>query len=560
MLSSLINIQYCYDYLLNQIPTGLLLYSHVPTAIAALLFGIFLIYKTRNLASGTLFVVCASFAAWCFLDLASWFSFLGSSSTMFTWSLVDLFSLIFFVFSYYFLYAFITKKDLPGWHKVIGALMLLPTAIWTFLGSNLTSFNSNYCEAIENELVTLYPYYVQGIVLLAVIVLTIVQYRKYQDRRHKREILLAGTGVTLFLGFFFAATLAVNMLVNYEIVEYAYNFEIYGLFGMPVLLVLLVYLVVKYQSFNIRLIGAQALVVSLIALIASQFFYTQEITSQVLNAVTLVVSIAFGYLLVKGIKRDIKAKEEIERLAGTLKKSNDRLIELDTQKTEFVSFATHQLRAPLASMKGYVSLILEGDYGQITEEVRQSLNVIFESCKTLANVVDGYLNISRIELGTMKYDFAPLDVGKLVEEVVRELKPNIEKSGLQFDLVYDKAVPFMVSADQDKLKQVIANLIDNSVKYTPKGEMHVAVEKNVTKNTVLFSVKDTGIGMSKETIPKLFEKFIRASNANKANIHGTGLGLFVAKEIVGAHKGRVWAESQGDGKGSQFYVELPLIK
>ena len=194
MLSSIINIQYCYDYLLNQIPTGLLLYSHVPTAIAALLFGIFLIYNARNLASGTLFVVCASFATWCFLDLASWFSFLGSSITMFTWGLVDLFSLLFFFFSYYFLYVFITKNDLPILHKVIGSVILLPTVVWTFLGSNLTSFNSNYCEAIENELVTLYPYYVQGIILLAVIVLIIYQYRKTQDKKHKREIILAGSG------------------------------------------------------------------------------------------------------------------------------------------------------------------------------------------------------------------------------------------------------------------------------------------------------------------------------------------------------------------------------
>mgnify|MGYP000632599809 FL=1 len=386
-------------------------------------------------------------------------------------------------------------------------------------------------------------------------------FRRTKDRVHRREIALAGTGIALFLGFFFSATLSVNLLVNYDIVEYAYNFEIYGLFGMPILLIALVYLVVKYKAFNVRLIGAQALVVSLVVLIGSQFFFIQNSASRILNVLTLVVSIVFGYFLVVGVKKEVESREKIEKLAGELKKANTRLLELDKQKSEFVSFATHQLRAPLTAMKGYTSLILEGEMGATTNQVREAVGRIYDSSKTLTNIVDDYLNISRIELGTMKYSFEVLNLKDLVESVIGELKPNIDRSGLAFAFSQVPADPkerFMVHADKDKLKQVVANLIDNSVKYTPKGSLEVGLLKSASDRKIVFSVKDTGVGIAPAVMPKLFQKFIRADNANKQNIYGTGLGLFVAKEIVSAHKGRIWAESDGEGKGSTFYLELEM--
>jgi signal transduction histidine kinase len=156
----------------------------------------------------------------------------------------------------------------------------------------------------------------------------------------------------------------------------------------------------------------------------------------------------------------------------------------------------------------------------------------------------------------------PLDMNALVSEVAGELKPNIQKSGLKFDYKAIGEGPWTVSADPDKLKQVIANIIDNSVKYTPSGSLSIALERVPNADgtiPVRFSVTDTGIGIAPGVMPKLFQKFSRADNANKQNIHGTGLGLFIVREIVNAHKGRVWAESEGEGKGSKFIVELPAV-
>ncbi len=237
------------------------------------------------------------------------------------------------------------------------------------------------------------------------------------------------------------------------------------------------------------------------------------------------------------------------KYAKFLEKSND-------DKSEFVGFASHQLRSPLTAMKGYASLIIEGDYGPVSDDLKKAAQIIFDSTKTLASVVDDYLNVSRIELGEMKYNFTRFDLKDLVQEVINEHKPNVDAAGLALEFIPGKQSSYDLIADKEKLKQVIANIFDNSVKYTPHGSITVRLERIGDKARIV--IKDTGIGISKEVIPKLFGKFKRAANANKTNIRGTGLGLFIAKEIITAHKGRVWVESEGDGKGSEFYIEVNL--
>jgi signal transduction histidine kinase len=297
--------------------------------------------------------------------------------------------------------------------------------------------------------------------------------------------------------------------------------------------------------------------------VGSEFFLIKDFGNKILNMVTFLVSVVGGILLVRSVEKEIQAREkiefqkkEMEIINLKLSAANDRLKDLDKQKTEFVSFASHQLRSPLTAMKGYASLILEGDYGPITEDLKKAAQIIFDSTKTLAIVVDDYLNVSRIELGQMKYDFASFDLRVLVQDVVDELKPNVEKAGLKLESNFEEGVAYTVKGDKEKLKQVVTNIVDNSVKYTPSGKISISLEEDNKKIRLI--VTDTGIGIAKEVIPKLFSKFSRAANANKTNMRGTGLGLFIAREIVNAHKGKIWVESEGDGKGSKFVVEIPV--
>jgi len=214
-------------------------------------------------------------------------------------------------------------------------------------------------------------------------------------------------------------------------------------------------------------------------------------------------------------------------------------------------------------MKGYASLILEGDMGTVQGPLQEAVSRIFESANTLASIVNDYLNITRIELGTMKYAFETIDLKQLIVDTIAELKPNIDElTQIKFSFTAeDSDVDYRITADKDKLKQVIANLVDNSLKYTPQGSVHARLSYDRKRHKFEFKIQDTGIGIAPEVLPRLFQKFSRAENANKTNIRGTGLGLYVAKEIVKAHQGELRAESRGEGKGSTFIVEIePLAK
>ncbi|KKR91268.1 MAG: Multi-sensor signal transduction histidine kinase [Candidatus Woesebacteria bacterium GW2011_GWA1_41_13b] len=161
----------------------------------------------------------------------------------------------------------------------------------------------------------------------------------------------------------------------------------------------------------------------------------------------------------------------------------------------------------------------------------------------------------------MKYEMSIIDMGKMVESVVNELKPNVMRRGLTMTFSGAEG-PYNILADSGKLNQVFLNVIDNAVKYTPKGSIAIKIERRQEgdKKMIRFSSKDTGVGMDQATLPKLFEKFVRASGAGEINITGTGLGLYVAKQIVEAHGGKIWAESEGKGQGSTFIMEMTETK
>lgn len=235
-------------------------------------------------------------------------------------------------------------------------------------------------------------------------------------------------------------------------------------------------------------------------------------------------------------------------------KQAEALAELDRLKSEFLSVASHQLRAPITAIRGYSSLILEGDYGVPLETMKEPLGRIEESARGMTNSIEDYLNVSRIEQGRMKYEKSSFNVVEVAQKIVDELSPIASRKGLTFSLVPFEE-PLVVNADVGKVKQVISNLVDNAIKYTEKGGVTVTFAKKLGKVQIIIS--DTGVGIAPDEINGLFEKFRRARNANKINTSGTGLGLYVAKQLVEGHSGTIRAESEGEGKGSTFTVEFP---
>lgn len=244
----------------------------------------------------------------------------------------------------------------------------------------------------------------------------------------------------------------------------------------------------------------------------------------------------------------------VEERTAELKAANVQLKKLDKAKSEFISIASHQLRTPLTVIKGYISMINQGDFGKVPKKITSPMDKVFKSTIRIISLVEDLLNISRIESGRMKYELAKNDIVELVDEVCEELTQHAKNKGLKLECnLPKKKIPQFVF-DRKKIREVIMNVVDNAIKYTEKGKVSVSLEKKDSK--ILFEVKDTGRGLADEDIDILFQKFSRATGAQQVHTEGTGLGLYIAKKIVDKHGGKIWAESEGRGEGATFKLTL----
>jgi signal transduction histidine kinase len=201
-------------------------------------------------------------------------------------------------------------------------------------------------------------------------------------------------------------------------------------------------------------------------------------------------------------------------------------------------------------------MMLEKDYGEIPDKMSQPLKNVYASNERLINLVGDILNISKIEAGKMEMDWEKASLEEMILDIMNELKVKADARKLY--LKYEKpANPIPdIMVDKTKIRQVIMNLIDNSIKYTEKGGTTIKLLKLDSRLRV--EVSDTGMGIDKEYIGRLFQSFSRANVGARTHPEGTGLGLYIARRFIEMHKGKIWVESMGKGKGSTFYIELPI--
>lgn len=261
---------------------------------------------------------------------------------------------------------------------------------------------------------------------------------------------------------------------------------------------------------------------------------------------------------VVGIALDSKLLfEENQQVLRELQKTNEKLKQLDETKDEFISMASHQLRTPLTSVKGYLSMVLEGDAGDIGEMQRKLLDQAFVSSQRMVYLIADLLNVSRLRTGKFVIEAVESNLAEVVEGEIGQLKETAVGRGLE--LTYDKPDNFpTLYLDETKLRQVIMNFTDNAIYYTPKGG-HIKVKLEDKGESIELTVTDDGMGVPKAEQPHLFTKFYRAGNAQKARPDGTGLGLFMAKKVIVTQGGSLIFTSQ-EGKGSTFGFAFPKSK
>ena len=227
-------------------------------------------------------------------------------------------------------------------------------------------------------------------------------------------------------------------------------------------------------------------------------------------------------------------------------------LEVEQMKQELISIATHELRTPITGVKGYLDMILGGDAGELNPDMKEMVTEVAKITQRLADLVDDLLNIGRIEQGRIEFRPVPTDLSKIIQEVIDELQ--IQAKDKKLILSYEKKTIPQVKADPERTRQVLINLIGNSIKYTEQGS--VTVSSDTKDKEVVVQVKDTGLGISKEGQKKLFEKFYRVRTEKTRQVTGTGLGLWITKQLVEKQGGKIWVESE-EGKGSDFSFSLP---
>lgn len=252
-----------------------------------------------------------------------------------------------------------------------------------------------------------------------------------------------------------------------------------------------------------------------------------------------------------------KIYEDLQRTTKQLGDANKHLKELMDVKTEFLHIASHQLRTPLTSLRGFLEMQAKGEFDTLPVEERRELqNNMFSGATQLNSIVNDLLDAMELEGGNLNFKLEQVQVETIIEESIKTLKLNYDKKGLS--LVFEKpSTPLPpIEADPGYLRQVFLNIIDNAEKYTAKGG--VTVKTSIKDNGIEVAITDTGMGIDSAEIPKLFGKFVRGQRSEQVHTDGSGLGLFIIKKIVEEHNGHVILESAGIDKGTTFRVELPL--
>jgi len=307
------------------------------------------------------------------------------------------------------------------------------------------------------------------------------------------------------------------------------------------------YAILKHHFLNIRVLATELFAFLMVGISVVQLTFARSGTEFLFSLTLLVLLIFFAFFLIRNMGKEIKYQAQ-EHAYEDLKK-------LDQAKSEFISIASHQLRTPLSGIKGYISMMLEGVYEKDPEKKRQVLESVYRANERLITLANDLLNISRMQAGKIQVELTEVQLEEIIEKVIEEVQAKAEEKNLVLSFAKSQNPLPKLLLDSDKLHNVISNIVDNAIRYTKQGSVTVQIKRVGDK--VQISVSDTGEGISKEETQTVFHSFKRGEAGQRLWTEGTGLGLYVAKEFVEMHGGKIWVESAGEGKGSVFYVELP---
>lgn len=509
----------------------------------------------KSITNKTFFVFSVVTIIW---GIANYLHYQTRNPLFALWSLRTVFFFAvwqaFTIFQLFYVFA-AEKVSFSKKYKFILLPLVTLTAVLTLtplVSSEVTGFSpEGVPENTKGPGIIVFGLMSTGLVATALYILIRKMVRGSRNEREQLGMLLIGT--LLMFGLIIP--------LNFILPAFFENFTFLPLsavFTLPFVL-LTAYTVSKHHLFGAKVITTEILAFLLAVVTLFEVLATQSTTELVFRIGVFALVLIFSIFLIRSVRKEVEQRERLEQLTMDLARANERLEELDTLKSEFVSMAGHQLRAPLTIIKGYVSLLLEGTIKGTSDTAKEALGKVMFSTEQLIKLVASLLDLSRIESGKIKYEYGAHDFSALVTEVMDKFKSNAQKKGV--GLVYENTLgPASFTFDADKIREAVVNYVDNAIKYTERGDVRVTLApmQGPDGRWARLEVRDQGIGIKKEDIGKLFNKFSRMDEAKQKDPNGMGIGIYFAKRVVQDHGGNVGAFSEGLGKGSTFWLELPM--
>lgn len=529
-------------YATTETSRNIAFYSHLIPVFFALSLAFLVFFKAKRTILSKIFLSFSIvFSLWLLGDLVTWTSnnyYLIYAS----WSTLVFLEVVFFVLGLYFATVFVRKSDISPFNKLLFFSATLVPLFFTITRQSVTGFNYPVCEAFNSGFLDQYKLYLEILILGIVFLLMLIPFfRKSIGGGKKSHLIILGS-MFLFLSVFGITEYLASVTGFYEL-------NLYALFVIPIFLVAITYSIFSLDIFNLKVISTYFLVFGFLALIASQLLFVTSSTNILLTILTLILSIFFSFMLFKNLHKESEQRIHIEKL-------NVELGDLIKQRESLMHLINHKVKGAFTRSKYIFAGMLDGTFGDINEEVKKRAGQGLESDDVGIKTIDLVLNAANMQKGVVKYEMKNFDFKEVVQKVVADKKVPAEAKGLKMQTEIKDGI-YNILGDAFWLKEVVNNLIDNSVRYTKTGNIIVGLER--IENKIRFWVKDTGMGITDEDKKNLFTEGGRGKDSVKINVDSTGYGLYTVKLVIEAHKGRVWAESEGEGKGSTFFVELDAV-
>lgn len=461
-----------------------------------------------------------------------------------TWIRICIFFAVPIVFLFYLLVKSIPEgrlgiKKTKLFVYIFGSLIVMLLTLTPFVFSGAIPTTGIARPVPGPGIVIFVGYVLGGTGSLALLLLRKVRSLKGQER--KQLLYIAIGALSMLILVFATIVIPVAVFQNGSFVLF---FPVYTLFFTGAAS----YAILKHRLFDVKVLATEATTFVLWIILFSKLFVSGSVTLFVVDTIILFLVVVFGLILIRSVRREVEQRKELEVL-------NQKLEELDKQKTEFLNVASHELRAPMTSVKGYISMTRDGDGGEIPIAAQELLTEASEEAERMIRLVNNMLNVARIEEGRMVFEEGDVHLSEVVERIFEEYKFAAENKALDYALEPMKDVSDFVRVDVDRIHEVVSNLVSNAIKYTDKGKVTVRLV-NPKAEIVRCEVEDTGPGMTKDELGKLFQKFYRAESYVGKKM-GTGLGLYISKRLVEKFGGQIGVKSE-KGKGSLFWFELPV--